>query len=114
MQITLFGEDRLRPNDSLAVEAAGWPLLVTRLADGYRAVLNRCSHAGSRLDGGRVRNGTILCPRHGARFSLTDGACIGGPYQPLRTFTVAVIAGQVVAEVPDERPRVDELPVAMP
>ena len=110
-QVTVFAEDEMAVGDKHAVSVAGWPLLVARLAEGYRAVLNRCSHVAAALDGGRVRRGQIQCPKHGAIFDLTDGHCIGGAYQPLRTFEVRLDGGMVVIEVPDEDPTVHDMPV---
>ena len=110
-RVALFAEDTLAANAKRAVMAEGWPLLVARLPEGYRAVLNRCSHVAAALDGGRVRRGQIQCPKHGAMFDLTDGRCIGGAYQPLRTFPVTIDDGQVVVQVPDEAPTVHDLPV---
>lgn len=110
-QITLFPVDRLAAGTSQAVDAAGWPILIARLPEGYRAVLNRCSHVAAALTEGRVRRGNIQCPKHGAMFDLGDGRCIGGAYSPLRTFTVSEAGGMVIVEVPDEDPTIDDMPV---
>ena len=93
------------------IRVAGWTLLVGRVGAAWFAVENRCSHAGSPLDQGRVRRGAILCPLHGARFDLATGKCLGGPYPPLRTFPVAEAQGRVTLTVPDTPPPADHLPV---
>ena len=107
----MFAEDALAAGEKRAVSAEGWPLLVARTPEGYRAVLNRCSHVAAALDGGRFRRGQIQCPKHGALFDLSDGRCIGGAYQPLRTFSINVESGNVVVEVPDEAPSAEDMPV---
>lgn len=109
-QIELFAADEMEDGASRAVDVAGWPVLVARLPDGYRAVLNRCSHVAAALTEGRVRRGNIQCPKHGAMFNLTDGRCVGGAYAPLRIFPIAERDGMVVVEVPDEDPTVNDLP----
>ena len=109
--MTIFLSDHLAPGESEVVDVAGWSVLVARLPEGYRAVLNRCSHVAAALGGGRVRRGNIQCPKHGAMFNLTDGHCIGGAYLALRVFAVSEEDGTVIVEVPDRAPTVDDLPV---
>ena len=48
-------------------------LLVCRSALGIRVMDEICPHQDKSLEGGKVRQGTIMCPHHGARFSLEDG-----------------------------------------
>jgi nitrite reductase/ring-hydroxylating ferredoxin subunit len=40
---------------------------------------NTCSHAGGPLNEGTVEGGDVICPWHGSRFRLRDGAVAGGP-----------------------------------
>lgn len=91
----------------------GWQVLVVKLDTGFQAVNDRCTHAASPLSGGRIRRGAIMCPLHGARFDLSTGACIGGPYVPLRRFAVRVTEGQVEVAVPAELPSMEDLPLRL-
>ena len=43
------------------------------------AVRNLCSHAYEALDCGRMKNGWIACPVHGARFDLETGEAMNPP-----------------------------------
>jgi nitrite reductase (NADH) small subunit len=52
------------------------------------AVENECPHQGSPLNSAVVKDGYISCPRHGYRFSLTDGTCAEHPEFVLTTFPV--------------------------
>lgn len=94
------------------VSVSGWPVLICRDGDEWRALLNRCSHAASPLTEGRLRHGAIMCPLHGARFRLTDGACIGGAHRALRTFPLRVIDGWIEIATPAAPPGPDERPLA--
>lgn len=54
-------------------ELEGQRVLICRSAAGIRAINEICPHQHLSLEGGRVRGNFIMCPHHGARFSLEDG-----------------------------------------
>lgn len=58
---------------SVAVMIEGERVLICRSATGMHAVRDECPHQNLTMDGGRVRGNSIICPHHGARFSLEDG-----------------------------------------
>ncbi|MEJ7935356.1 Rieske (2Fe-2S) protein [Sphingobium sp. AN558] len=58
---------------SRIVEIDGKRVLLCRGPGGIRAMDEICPHQLLSLDGGRVRGNFIMCPHHGARFSLEDG-----------------------------------------
>ncbi|WP_368278567.1 Rieske (2Fe-2S) protein [Halovenus carboxidivorans] len=52
--------------------------------DGVEAWVNRCTHEDQRLDRGEgigavLRDGGIVCPKHGSVFDACDGGCENGP-----------------------------------
>lgn len=54
--------------------------LIVRGADGTLfAVDGLCSHAMLPLAGARLRRGHVICPHHGARFDINNGAAKGPP-----------------------------------
>jgi nitrite reductase/ring-hydroxylating ferredoxin subunit len=62
-----------------AVDVADRKVLLTRVGGKVCALENTCSHAGGPLNEGTLEDGTVVCPWHGSRFRLTDGAVVGGP-----------------------------------
>ena len=86
---------------SLAVDASGRSILICRSGGALFAVENRCSHAQSRLEGGKIRQGVITCPLHGARFDLASGRCVNAAlgYAPLETFRVREVDGRIEVEL---------------
>ncbi len=77
-------------------EVDGEGVLVCRLAGRYYAVEDRCSHDDGPLGEGYLREGTLVCPRHGARFDPTTGAALTMPaVTPIRAFPVKVEDGAV-------------------
>ena len=64
------------------------------------AVRNLCSHAYEALDGGRMKNGWLACPVHGARFDLATGEPINPPAMlPIETFEVRIEGDEIAVAV---------------
>lgn len=76
------------------VEIEGKKVLLCRSSAGIHALAANCPHQALTLDGGRVRGSSIICPHHGARFSLEDGRSMSPlTNNPLTLFPVT-IAGE--------------------
>ncbi len=60
----------------LSLRAGGWghPIYVRKLAEGYVALLSRCSHRGCEVD---AEPDGYECPCHGARFDRMGGRLAG-------------------------------------
>ena len=55
--------------------------LLVPCEDGVEAWINRCTHEPQRLDTGRgaaIRDGLLICPRHGSMFDTCSGDCDNG------------------------------------
>jgi 3-phenylpropionate/trans-cinnamate dioxygenase ferredoxin subunit len=70
--IALFA---LPESRGVAVELHGRAIALWRTGDEVFALDNLCPHFGSRLEDGRVKDGVLACPLHGARFELATGRC---------------------------------------
>ncbi|NGM67724.1 Rieske 2Fe-2S domain-containing protein [Natronolimnobius sp. AArcel1] len=56
-------------------------VLLVPCEDGVEAWINRCTHEAQRLDtgcGAAMRDGQIICPRHGSMFDSCSGYCDNG------------------------------------
>lgn len=63
----------------------------------YHAYSARCTHEGCLVSS--VTEGTINCPCHGSRFSITDGAVITGPaVEPLHRRNIVVTSGSIMLQ----------------
>ena len=57
----------------------------------FYAIDDICTHDGGGLAGGAVEGDVVICPRHGARFSLRTGAALTPPaYEPVRTYPTRI------------------------
>jgi len=56
------------------VVAGGRALCVTRTADGWGVLDNRCPHQGGPLGDGQLENGYVICPWHAYEYDPTTGA----------------------------------------
>ncbi|MFA5372257.1 MAG: non-heme iron oxygenase ferredoxin subunit [Sideroxydans sp.] len=81
------------------VDADGVAVAVFNLDGDYFAVCDACPHDGGELSSGVLEGDVIVCPRHGARFSIKSGAVLGPPaYEDLRTYPVRIAGGMVQIE----------------
>ncbi len=81
----------------------GRKLVLVRLGDDVYVLDDRCSHEDFPLSLGEVDAATceIECERHGAMFSLKDGAPTSLPAtRPVATYAVELLDGRVWVELP--------------
>ncbi len=90
------------PGQSQLVEIDELRIAVFNLHGEYHAIEDVCTHDGSPLLGcgldadELVRGDEIMCPRHGARFSILTGEALCPPaYEPVTTFPVRIEHGIV-------------------
>jgi len=84
------------------VEIDGAGIAVFKLEQAFYAIEDVCTHDGGKLTGGCIENDVIICPRHGARFSIRTGEALSAPaYEPTATFPVRIENGMV--QVRDDR-----------
>ncbi|MEW6312971.1 MAG: non-heme iron oxygenase ferredoxin subunit [Pseudomonadota bacterium] len=94
--ITVAAIGEFVPGSCRVVETEDARIAVFNLDGEYYAIEDVCTHDGGELANGKVEGNEIICPRHGARFSIKTGEVRGPPaYQDLRTFPVRALDGVV-------------------
>lgn len=84
------------PGTCRAVDVEGTPVAVFNIDGNYYAIKDVCTHEAGTLSDGETDGLEIICPLHGARFSLVTGAALAPPaYEPVATFPVRIEAGLV-------------------
>lgn len=80
------------------VSIAGREIVLVNVKGSIYAVENECPHQGSPMNAAIVKEGYITCPRHGYRFSLTDGSCAEHPECTLETFPVQLNGEDILVD----------------
>jgi nitrite reductase (NADH) small subunit len=81
------------------VSVSGRDILLVNIKGTIYAVENECPHQGSPLSAAVVKDGYLSCPRHGYRFSLTDGKCAEHPEFVLATFSVQLNGDEILVDI---------------
>jgi 3-phenylpropionate/trans-cinnamate dioxygenase ferredoxin subunit len=62
----------------------------------FYAIDDVCTHDGGPLDQGELEGELVECPRHGAKFDVTDGRPVTLPaVRPVKTYKVQVEGDEV-------------------
>ena len=94
--IDVAPQAEIAPGAWRSVELEGAQVAVFNLDGEYYAIEDVCTHDGGMLTGGALEGEEIVCPRHGARFSVRTGKVLAPPaYEDVTKFPVRVEAGTV-------------------
>lgn len=81
---------------SKSFQISGHDILICHAKGEFFAVENKCSHAMSKLEGGRLRVYRLTCPLHGAAFDIRDGSVQGKPAtEAIRVYSLRVNDGRI-------------------
>ena len=87
--------DEVPPGTKKIVEAKRFEIVLCNTRDTIFAVENLCSHAHEKLDCGKMKNGWLSCPVHGARFDLETGE----PMNPPATMRIQTYEVRVTGDI---------------
>ena len=85
----------------LWVEFEEETVIVFNINDHFYCIADVCTHDGGPLEDAELDGCQVICPRHGARFDVRDGAPTLPAVSPVPTFAVKVEDGDVYVENPD-------------
>ena len=78
------------------MQFSGHDILICHTKGEFFAVENQCTHALSKLEGGRLRAYRLICPLHGAAFDVRDGCVKGKPAsESIRTYSLRTVDGRI-------------------
>jgi len=88
--------DTLEVNTPVSADLDDERIMLARIDDQVVALEDLCTHDGAEISSGCIVDGTIECPRHGARFCLKSGEVMAPPaYEGIHVFPVALRNGEV-------------------
>lgn len=77
-------------------------IAVYRLDDGFYAIDDICTHDGGPLAEGEIEGDQVICPRHGARFSIKTGAALTFPaVTPVECYPIRVEGDDLFIGIPE-------------
>lgn len=90
------------PTGEVRVVQCGARSLAVSNVDGtLYAIDNRCTHDDGPLGEGRLRNGRVICPRHGAAFDAKTGRVLSLPaVRDVRAYEVTVDGDDLYVDCP--------------
>jgi nitrite reductase/ring-hydroxylating ferredoxin subunit/uncharacterized membrane protein len=102
--VAVANEDALRDGETLRVEVNGTIVVIAKIAGGYHAFQEFCTHRYGPLSEGTLHGCEIMCPWHRSRFDVRNGRVTSGPAKvDLRTFRAEARDGKIWVEAPDEK-----------
>jgi 3-phenylpropionate/trans-cinnamate dioxygenase ferredoxin subunit len=94
--IDVGAEEDIPPGSHKVVEVEDALVAVFNLDGELHAIEDVCTHDGGTLTGGDVEGDVIVCPRHGARFSIRTGQVLSAPaYEDIYHFLLRVEGGRI-------------------
>lgn len=101
--IVVGAETDVSEDEPLFLEIGEQPIAIILYQGELYAFLDACSHDGEVLADGDVEEGELICPRHGARFSLATGKALTPPaVKDIPVYPVRVRNGQIEIGIPRE------------
>jgi 3-phenylpropionate/trans-cinnamate dioxygenase ferredoxin subunit len=90
----------IQPGLVKCIEINDYRLAICNVSGVFYCVENTCTHDGGPLDQGMLQGEIIECPRHGARFNVTNGKVMRMPaVSPLETFPLKVVGDDIMVEL---------------
>jgi len=84
-------------------EVDGRHIAIYRLEDGFHAIEDICTHDGGPLAEGEIEDDVVICPRHGARFSIRTGAALSLPaVTGVESYPVRVEGEDLLVGLPED------------
>ena len=88
------------------VEIEGFPAIaIFKIADGFHAIADLCTHGAASLSEGLVENGIVECPFHSGTFDIRTGDAQTFPCtEPVSTYPIRVEAAAIFVRLDIDSP----------
>ena len=93
------GGGNLLDGQARVVEVDGRSIALFRSGGRVYATDSACAHRGGPLAEGTIEAESVVCPWHGFRFSLLDGACSHNPMLRLSCYPARLVGEDIEVEI---------------
>ena len=101
--VTVASTDEIRNDERLIFDVAGDLIAVFNIGGQFYAIADICSHDDGSVAEGEVGGLEIVCPRHGARFSMETGEVLTLPaVVDIPAYPVRVVGDEIQIGIPIE------------
>ena len=98
--VTVAKKDEIAPAGCKKVELGNYKLAVFHVDGDFYVIDDTCSHAEASLSEGQLEGTIVRCPRHGAKFDITNGKALSLPaFKPVRSYKVQLAGDEVQVEL---------------
>ncbi len=88
------------PGTMKSFEIRNERILVCNVNGAYYAIADECTHDSAPISTGTLIKDQVVCPRHGARFDVKDGAVKAPPaVVPIHTYKVMIEGEDIYVEI---------------
>lgn len=89
--ISVFSVDDIENGQHRVVDIDDTEVVIFKVDNDFFAIENVCSHDSGEIASGVLKNGEIICPRHGARFCIKTGDVKSPPaYEGVESYAVRI------------------------
>ena len=101
--VTVARVGEIPPGGVKVLRIGDQEIAVFNVAGAYHAMDDICTHDGGPLAEGEIEGDVVICPRHGARFSIRTGAALSFPaVTPVDRYPVRVEGDDLLVGIPEE------------
>jgi 3-phenylpropionate/trans-cinnamate dioxygenase ferredoxin subunit len=94
--IEVADQAAIAPGKWAQIDVDGTLIAVFNVGGEFLAIEDICTHDGAVLSGCPLEGEEVVCPRHGARFSVRTGVALTPPaWEPIATFPCKIEDGKV-------------------
>lgn len=98
--VTVANKDEIALASCKKVEIGNYRLAVFHVDGEFYVIDDRCSHAEASLSEGQLEGKIVRCPRHGAKFDITNGKALSLPaFKPVKSYKVQLDGDEVQVEL---------------
>lgn len=99
--VTVASVDELADGERLIFEIDDLPVALFNLGGQYYAIADLCSHDDGPVAEGELEGLEIVCPRHGARFTIETGEALTLPaVVDIPAYSVRVVGDDIQIGIP--------------